>query len=105
MLEEHLVENASKVGAYFKDSLITLQRDLRIIRDVRGLGLMLGVEMRFDIFQVLQSMLAKGVLALDAGRNILRFLPPLCLQTQQVDSVIQALRGVLEEEQVAKLPN
>ena len=105
LLEEHLIENASKVGAYFKDSLIALQKELRIIRDVRGLGLMLGMEMRFDILQVLQSMLARRVIALDAGRNILRFLPPLCLRNQQVDSVIMALRGVLEEEQVAKLPN
>ncbi len=105
LLEERLVEKANKVGSYFKDNLTSVQKNLRIIRDVRGLGLMLGVEMRFDILQTLQGLLKRGILALDAGRNILRFLPPLCLQTQQVDSVMLTLKEQLEEEQVAKLPS
>jgi len=103
--EEHLIENAVKVGSHFKNGLSTIQKDLRIIRDIRGLGLMLGVEMRFDILQTLQALLNRGVLALDAGRNILRFLPPLCLQPQQADSVVNELKAVLEEEQLAKLPS
>jgi len=103
--EEHLIENAVKVGDHFKNGLSIIQKDLRIIRDIRGLGLMLGVEMRFDILQTLQALLNRGVLALDAGRNILRFLPPLCLQPQQADSVVSELKAILEEEQLAKLPS
>jgi LysW-gamma-L-lysine/LysW-L-ornithine aminotransferase len=103
LLEEKLVENAKIVGSYFKEKLASLQKELRIVRDVRGFGLMVGVEMRFDILQILQGLLSTGVLALDAGRNVLRFLPPLCLSTKQVDQVIIALRRILEEEQVAKL--
>ena len=105
LLDEHLIENAVKVGDHFKNGLSTVQSDLRIIRDVRGLGLMLGVEMRFDVLQTLQALLNRGVLALDAGRNILRFLPPLCLEPQQADSVVNELKAVLEEEQLAKLPS
>ena len=104
-LEEHLMENAANVGAYFKDQLLAMQRELRIVREVRGLGLMLGVEMRFDVYSILQSTLQNGVLLLDAGRNVLRFLPPLSIQQEQTDRVITCLRNVLVKEQLAKLPS
>jgi acetylornithine/LysW-gamma-L-lysine aminotransferase len=103
LVEEKLVENAAKLGAYFKDHLLHLQRELRIIRDVRGLGLMLGVETRFDVYSILQNGLENGILLLEAGRNILRFLPPLSIQREHVDSAISCLRSILVEEQVAKL--
>jgi acetylornithine/LysW-gamma-L-lysine aminotransferase len=102
--EERLVQNAAEVGAYFKDQLQDMQRELRIIRGVRGLGLMLGVEMRFDVYSILQSAIQDGILMLDAGRNVLRFLPPLCIRQDQVDRVVSCLRSILVEEQVAKLP-
>jgi acetylornithine/LysW-gamma-L-lysine aminotransferase len=104
LVEEKLVENAAKVGAYFKERLLNLQGELRIIRDVRGLGLMLGVEMRFDVYSILQKGLENGILLLDAGRNVLRFLPPLSIQPEHVNRVVSCLR-VLVEEQVAKLPS
>lgn len=105
LLGEHLVENAAKVGAYFKDQLLGLQKELRIIREVRGMGLMLGAEMRFDVYSILQKTLQNGVLMLDAGRNILRFLPPLPIQHEHVDRVVSCLRSILVEEQLAKLPS
>lgn len=105
LLEEQLVENAAKVGAYFKQQLLKMQNELRIIREVRGLGLMLGVEMRFDVYSILQATLQNGVLLLDAGRNILRFLPPFCIQPEQIDRVIFCLRNILVKEQIAKLPS
>ena len=104
LLEEHLVENAAKVGAYFKNQLLGLQKELRIVRETRGLGLMLGMEMRFDVYSILQKTIQKGVLMLDAGRNVLRFLPPLPIQQGHVDRVASCLRSILVEEQVAKLP-
>jgi acetylornithine/LysW-gamma-L-lysine aminotransferase len=105
LLEERLVENAAKVGAYFKDQLLNMQRELRIIREVRGLGLMLGAEMRFDVYSILQKTLENGVLLMDAGRNVLRFLPPLSIQHEHVDRVVSCLRRILVEEQIAKLPS
>ena len=102
--EERLVENARRVGELFKQRLGQLQKSLRIMREVRGLGLMIGVEMRFDVLAILQSALASGLLMLDAGRNILRFLPPLSFQSEHVDRAIEILRRALESEQLAKLP-
>ena len=105
LLEERLVENAAKVGAYFKQKLVDMQNELRIIREVRGLGLMLGTEMRFDVYSIIQSAIQNGVLLLDAGRNVLRFLPPFCIQPDQVDQVVSCLTAILVKEQIAKLPS
>ena len=105
LLEEHLVENSAKVGQYFKDRLLEMQKQLRIVREVRGMGLMLGVEMRFDVHSILQTALQQGVMLLDAGRNIVRFLPPLSIQDSHVDLVVSCLRNILVEEELAKLPS
>ena len=105
LLEEHLVENSARVGEYFKDQLLEMQTQLRIVREVRGMGLMLGVELRFDVHSILQSALQQGVILLDAGRNVVRFLPPLSIQKNHVDLVLSCLRKILAEEELAKLPS
>jgi acetylornithine/LysW-gamma-L-lysine aminotransferase len=104
LLEEKLVDNAAKVGEYFKAALVALMDKRRIMREVRGLGLMLAVETRFDIHQILTNALHEGVLMLDAGRNVLRFLPPLCIQEEHVERVLAVLAKILEKEELAKLP-
>ena len=104
LLQESLIENSAKIGTYFKQGLETLRNGHSIVREVRGLGLMLAVENRFDVHQIILNALQQGVLILDAGRNILRFLPPLCLQQSHVDRVLAVLGKVLEKEQLAKLP-
>jgi len=103
LLDERLVDNAVKVGEYFKAGFMQLMSAHRIIREVRGLGLMLAVELRFDVHQIILDALQEGVLMLDAGRNILRFLPPLCIQPDHVDHVLKILPKVLEREELAKL--
>jgi acetylornithine/LysW-gamma-L-lysine aminotransferase len=99
LLEEKLVERAAALGAYFKGQLENLQSRHKIIREVRGLGLMLGVEFRFDVLNIILKAMDKGVLILDAGKNVLRFLPPLVIEKQQIDKVVSVLDAVLEEEE------
>jgi len=101
--EEHLIERAQKNGEYLKSRLREIAEQNRIVREVRGLGLMLGVETRFDVHQILTSALARGVLLLDAGRNIIRFLPPLCIETDQIDRVVSILGDCLENEGLEKI--
>jgi acetylornithine/succinyldiaminopimelate/putrescine aminotransferase len=64
---------------------------------------MAGVELRFDILNVLLGALNRGVLFLDAGRTVMRFLPPLVIKTEQLNKVISILDEVLEEEESARL--
>jgi acetylornithine/LysW-gamma-L-lysine aminotransferase len=99
LLEERLAERAAALGAYFKGQLENLQSRHKIIREVRGLGLMLGVEFRFDVLNIILKAMDKGVLILDAGRNVLRFLPPLVIEKEQIDKVVSVLDAVLEEEE------
>jgi LysW-gamma-L-lysine/LysW-L-ornithine aminotransferase len=102
LVEENLTAQAASTGKYFKMRLEALQGKHNIIKEVRGLGLMLGVELRFDVLNVILRAAEKGVLALDAGRNVLRFLPPLVITKTQIDKVIAVLDLVLEEEENAR---
>jgi len=103
LLEENLPERAARLGKCFIGKLNDLKEKYKIIREVRGLGLMVGVQLRFDILNVLLGALDRGVLILDAGRNVLRFLPPLVIEEAQLDRVISVLDEVLGVEESAKL--
>jgi acetylornithine/LysW-gamma-L-lysine aminotransferase len=102
LIEEQLPQRAAVQGEYFKDQLMKLQSKHRIIKEVRGLGLMLGIELRFDVFNILVKSMDRGVLFLDAGRNVVRFLPPLVIEKEQIDKAISVLDTVLEEEENAR---
>ena len=96
--EEKLAEQASTLGSYFKGKLEGLAEKHTMIREVRGLGLMIGVEMRFDVYNIIMDCMNNGVLMLDAGRNVVRFLPPLVIEKDQIDKVVTALDCAMEKE-------
>ena len=98
LIEEKLPKRATNLGKYFKTKLEALTNKHKIIREVRGLGLMIGVEMRFDVYNILQNCMHRGVLVLDAGRNVVRFLPPLVIKKEQIDKVIGVLDIAMELE-------
>jgi len=98
LVEERLPERAATLGRYFKGKLEGLQEKYRIVREVRGLGLMLGMELRFDVYNILLGCMDRGVLVLDAGRNVVRFLPPLVIEKEQIDRVVEVLDEVMEKE-------
>ena len=103
LLEEKLAERAAELGVYFKAKLDDLQARHRIVKEVRGLGLMLGVEIRFDVLNILLKSMERGVLVLDAGKTVVRFLPPLVIEKSQIDTAISVLDAVLGEEENARL--
>lgn len=98
LIEEKLPERAATLGQYFRGKLEGLAKKYKIVREVRGLGLMLGMEMRFDVYNILLGCMDRGVLVLDAGRNVVRFLPPLVIEKQQIDRVVEVLDEVLAGE-------
>ena len=99
LLEEKLADNAADNGKYFKSQLEGLMAKHKIVKEVRGLGLMLGMELRFDVHNVILKTQSMGVLVLDAGRTVLRLLPPLVIEKTQIDQVITVLDTVLGEEE------
>jgi 4-aminobutyrate aminotransferase len=107
LLKGGLIANAADVGAYLMDGLRDLQQEHALIGDVRGLGLMIGVELVRDRQTkvraveernaLVQAMFRRGVLVLGAGRNALRLAPPLLLTRAQADSVLEAMGASLRE--------
>ncbi|MGA3060024.1 MAG: aspartate aminotransferase family protein [Candidatus Bathyarchaeia archaeon] len=99
LVEEKLTDRALEMGKYFKAGLEGLKAKHKMIKEVRGLGLMLGMEMRFDVHNIILKAAAKGVLVLDAGRTVVRLLPPLVIEKQQIDKAVSVLDEVLGEEE------
>ena len=103
VVDEKLPERAAELGKYFRERLGELQAKHMIVRDVRGLGLMIGMELKFDVLNILLKSINNGVLILDAGRTILRFLPPLVIEKNHIDRVVTVLDAILEEEEHERL--
>ena len=98
MVGENLSERAATLGKHFMEKLGESHEKHKIIREVRGKGLMIGVECRFDIYNILVGVQSRGAIILDAGRNILRFLPPLVITKEQLDRVANIVDTVVGEE-------
>ncbi|AHG02477.1 acetylornithine aminotransferase [Halobacterium sp. DL1] len=89
--DEELAANAASVGEHLQSALGDLP-----VRDVRGAGLLVGVEVKRGANRALQSLAMKhGILALPAGRTVVRLLPPLTVDETDADSVVDALEAVL----------
>jgi acetylornithine/LysW-gamma-L-lysine aminotransferase len=99
---ENLPARAAENGAYLMKKLNELAEKYRILRNVRGMGLMIGLEFRYDILKILMGALERKVLVLDAGTNIIRLLPPLVIKRSQLDTVINVLNEVIGEEEAAR---
>jgi acetylornithine/LysW-gamma-L-lysine aminotransferase len=93
MLSQKLPERAAELGAWFQAELCKLQSPL--IREVRGLGLMVGMELKQKVTPYLQALMAEGVLALPAGLTVMRFLPPLVIEKADLERVVQTVQKVL----------
>lgn len=91
--------NAPAVCAALGQQLLEGLRALNApsVREVRGRGVMLGLELRGRVTPVLQALQARGVLALPAGKTVLRLLPPYVTTPEQIDEVLAALAEVLHD--------
>ena len=94
--EENLVENANAVGSYLIEQLKELQKTEQHIVDVRGRGLMIGIDLDIPHKDVRQPLIyQEHCFTGCAGTNILRLLPPLCLSKQDADDFIKRLKKCL----------
>ena len=102
LTKDGLVENAAKMGKIFIDELERLKEKHKIIREVRGKGLMIGVELKFEVKDILFEGIQKGVLLLYSGKNIIRLLPPLVITEEDITKVIEILDVLLSKEEERK---
>lgn len=93
--DENLAQQAREKG----EKLITRIRAIEspLIRDVRGMGLMIGIELKQKVAPYLRALQQKNILALNAGMTVIRLLPPLVISCEALDQVADALAEVLKE--------
>jgi LysW-gamma-L-lysine/LysW-L-ornithine aminotransferase len=99
IIEDKLVENSEKIGKEFKEGLMNLKENHKIIREIRGLGMMLGVEMKFDIKDILFDSIKNGILLLYSGKNIIRLLPPLVMDEDVVKKALNLIDTLISREE------
>ena len=99
LTQDGLVENAKNMGEKFLHGLNDLKSRHKIIREIRGKGLMIGVELKFEVKDILMEGIKKGLLLLYSGRNILRLLPPLVISDEDVTKSLQILDVLLTNEE------
>ncbi|MBQ6810706.1 MAG: acetylornithine transaminase, partial [Firmicutes bacterium] len=97
MEEEHILANVNSVSAYFFHALNGLKEEFpQIIIDVRGKGLLIGMEVTIPALTIVNACLEQGLILLNAGPNVVRFLPPLNICEKDVDFVTETLKKVLK---------
>lgn len=94
---KNILHNVNEVGAYLEEKLNELATTCQVAKEVRGLGLMRGLECEAPVGEICQKALKKGLIVLSAGTNVIRFVPPLIVTKSHVDEMIQILSEVLAE--------
>ncbi|MEE9591491.1 MAG: aspartate aminotransferase family protein [Thermodesulfobacteriota bacterium] len=96
IIEEDILDNCRKIGTYLFERLDGLKRKYHFIRETRGKGLIIGMELDIPGADIVNICLQKGLLINCTGEKILRFLPPLTVTETEVDEMIGILRAVLD---------
>jgi len=96
ILEEGMLENCEKVGIYFLARLEEIKRKFSIVQEVRGKGLLIGMELKREGGSIVKTMMQRGVLINCTMNNVLRFLPPLIVTEAEVDQVVNTLEEVFK---------
>ena len=94
--EYHITEHVREVGAYLEKRLDGLAAEHACVKERRGIGLMQGLELDRPVGPVILSALEKGLILINAGTNVIRFVPPLIITKENVDEMIGILETCLE---------
>ncbi|MFZ3208341.1 MAG: aminotransferase class III-fold pyridoxal phosphate-dependent enzyme, partial [Geobacteraceae bacterium] len=97
ILEDGILCRAEEMGEYLLGELAALKKKFAFITDVRGIGLMIGMELDIPAGDIVNKGLERGLLLNVAQERVLRFVPPLIVSRQEVDEMICVLTGILTE--------
>jgi len=98
MLKDGFLENCRRLGKYFLESLENLKIKYPFVEEVRGRGLILGMELTFEGADIVRSCMEKGLLINCTNGNVLRFVPPLIITESDVDKAVEILDGAMGEQ-------
>lgn len=91
MEEENIVDRAAEIGSYFQDKLRELAGNTDAIKDIRGLGLMIGVELSFGCSDIVLQMLKRGIITNCTRGNVIRIVPPLTITRKEIDQYVEKM--------------
>ena len=94
LIDNNLLEHTRKVSTYLKEKLNELKTSSNFIKDVRGLGLMLGIELTIPAGEIVTKCREKGLLLATAGSSVIRFVPPLIVTEKDIDKAVSILDSV-----------
>lgn len=95
--ENHIIDNVQKTGAYLEEKLNGLAEKYDVIETRRGIGMMQGLVFQMPVGPVINKALEKGLILINAGTNIIRFVPPLVITKEDVDQMIGILTESIDE--------
>lgn len=98
LLEDGWIDNCRQMGEYFKERLENLGKKHDIIEEVRGLGLILGIELDRPGAPIVDACMEKGFLINCIQEKVLRFIPPLVVGKEEIDLLVEALDVILDEQ-------
>lgn len=96
ILSEDLPGKAANLGGYFIKKLKTLKKDFKVVKEIRGRGLMVGLELEEGGQAVFEGLLERRILANCVAGKTIRFLPPLIITEQEIDLTVEAIREILQ---------
>ncbi len=97
LLNDGWIENAGEMGDYLKDKLTALQKNHSIIKDVRGLGLIVGLQLDREVADIAKICMERGFLINCVQERVLRFVPPLIIGKEEIDLLVDCLDEVFAE--------
>lgn len=95
--ENHIIDNVQKTGAYLEEKLNGLAEKYDVIETRRGIGMMQGLVFKVPVGPVINKALEKGLILINAGTDIIRFVPPLVITKEDVDQMIGILTESIDE--------
>lgn len=96
--ENHIIEHVNSVGCYLEKQLEKIASEYDCVVAHRGKGLMRGLEFDKPVGSIIAKAIEKGLLLISAGTNVIRFLPPLIISEEEIDSMIAILKEAIEED-------
>jgi acetylornithine aminotransferase len=102
LIEGRMLDQARRMGDYLAKSLADCKDRHRVVQDVRGLGLLQGMELDADAKAIVADCLSRGVLVNATSERVLRFVPPLIINQREIDRVMDTLSAIFNQRTIAE---
>ena len=95
------LQDVQEKGTYFLTQLQETLSEFALVKEVRGLGLLVGIECNEDITKLIPFIHENGLLVLTAGPNVIRLLPPLTVSKEELDQAVDIIKQTIQKVKVA----